>query len=90
MKVALDLRVLEEPALAERGIGRYAAELAAALARRAPTVAELRGLGDRGRPAGWPSSGTMPSWRATRVRRRRRLHSPSIDRATVRPGSPTS
>ncbi len=32
MKVSLDLRVLEDPATAERGIGRYAAELAAALA----------------------------------------------------------
>jgi glycosyltransferase involved in cell wall biosynthesis len=32
MKVALDLRVLDDPATAERGIGRYASELAAALA----------------------------------------------------------
>jgi glycosyltransferase involved in cell wall biosynthesis len=31
MKVALDLRVLDNPATGERGIGRYAAELAAAL-----------------------------------------------------------
>src|SRR4051812_32934949 len=32
MKVALDLRVLDDPATGERGIGRYASELAAALA----------------------------------------------------------
>lgn len=32
MKVALDLRILDDRALAERGLGRYAAELAAALA----------------------------------------------------------
>jgi glycosyltransferase involved in cell wall biosynthesis len=31
MKVALDLRVLDDPSTAERGLGRYAAELAAAL-----------------------------------------------------------
>jgi glycosyltransferase involved in cell wall biosynthesis len=31
MKVALDLRVMEDPATAERGIGRYTSELAAAL-----------------------------------------------------------
>jgi glycosyltransferase involved in cell wall biosynthesis len=34
MRAALDLRVLEDPALGERGIGRYARELAAALRAR--------------------------------------------------------
>lgn len=67
MKVALDLRVLDDPALAERGIGRYASELAAALAAAGIEVIDLR-------------------------RRRRRsadvLHSPSIDRASLRPGRP--
>jgi glycosyltransferase involved in cell wall biosynthesis len=42
VKVALDLRVLEEPALAERGIGRYAAELAAALPGEGVEVVDLR------------------------------------------------
>jgi len=39
MRVALDLRVLENRATAERGIGRYAAELAAALAAEGVEVA---------------------------------------------------
>lgn len=67
MKVALDLRVLDDPALAERGIGRYASELAAALAAEGVEVVDLR-------------------------QRRRRgvdvLHSPSIDRVSLRPGRP--
>jgi glycosyltransferase involved in cell wall biosynthesis len=42
VKVALDLRVLNDPALAERGIGRYAAELAAALADEGVEVVDLR------------------------------------------------
>jgi glycosyltransferase involved in cell wall biosynthesis len=69
MRVALDLRVLDEPALAERGIGRYASELAAALPAEGVEVADLR-----------------------RVARRRAgadvLHSPSIDRVSIRPGLP--
>ena len=69
MKVALDLRVLDDAATAERGIGRYASELAAALAEVGIEVADLR-----------------------RVSRRRAgadvLHSPSIDRASIRPGLP--
>ena len=40
MKVALDLRVLEDRATAERGIGRYAAELAAALAAEGVELGE--------------------------------------------------
>ena len=69
MKVALDLRVLDDAATAERGIGRYASELAAALAEVGIEVADLR-----------------------RVPRRKAgadvLHSPSIDRASIRPGLP--
>ena len=42
MKVALDLRALDDPALAERGIGRYAGELAAALAAEGVEVVDLR------------------------------------------------
>jgi glycosyltransferase involved in cell wall biosynthesis len=67
MKVALDLRVLDDPALAERGIGRYASELAAALAAEGVEVVDLR----RRRRSG------------TDV-----LHSPSIDRTSIRPGRP--
>jgi glycosyltransferase involved in cell wall biosynthesis len=43
MKVALDLRVLDDPAYAERGIGRYTTELAAALG---DAGAELVGIRD--------------------------------------------
>ncbi len=89
MKVALDLRVLEEPALAERGIGRYAGELAAALAAEGATVAELRGLR---RP--WAPRRVAELWDHALLARDARdagadlLHSPSIDHATVRPGMP--
>lgn len=65
MKVALDLRVLEDPATAERGIGRYASQLAAALANEGVAVV------DRRRRAGADV-----------------LHSPSIDRASIRPRLP--
>ena len=89
MKVALDLRVLEEPALAERGIGRYAAELAAALAAEGVPVTELRGLR---RP--WAPSRVAELWDHALLERDVRdagaelLHSPSIDHATLRPGVP--
>src|SRR5688500_17057793 len=42
MKVALDLHVLDHPATAERGIGRYAAELAAALERSGVELVDRR------------------------------------------------
>jgi glycosyltransferase involved in cell wall biosynthesis len=89
MKVALDLRVLEEPALAERGIGRYAAELAAAMPAAAVPVAELRELR---RP--WAPGRLAELWDHLLLRRDARaagadvLHSPSIDHATTRPGLP--
>jgi glycosyltransferase involved in cell wall biosynthesis len=41
VKVALDLRVLDDRATAERGIGRYAAELAAALAAEGVEVVRV-------------------------------------------------
>jgi glycosyltransferase involved in cell wall biosynthesis len=47
MKVALDLRVLDKPAFAERGIGRYASELAAALSAEGIEVADLRRVARR-------------------------------------------
>ena len=88
MRVALDLRVLEQPALAERGIGRYARELAAALGAEAD-VAELRSLR---RP---PAPGRVAElWEHLLLGRDARrtgaqvLHSPSIDLATSRPGLP--
>ena len=89
MRIALDLRVLEESALAERGIGRYAAELAAALAAEGASVTELRALR---RP--WAPSRVAELWDHALVARDARateadvLHSPSIDHATIRPGLP--
>jgi glycosyltransferase involved in cell wall biosynthesis len=89
MRVALDLRVLDEPAIAERGIGRYAAELAAALAAEGAPVAELRGLR---RP--WSPRRVAELWDHALLARDARdagaelLHSPSIDHATLRPGLP--
>lgn len=41
MKVAIDLRVLDDPATADRGIGRYAAELAAALREAGAELVDL-------------------------------------------------
>jgi len=89
MKVALDLRVLENPALAERGIGRYASELAAALAAEGAAVAELRALRRPPAPAR-----LAELWdhvllaRDARAAGAELLHSPSIDHATTRPGLP--
>jgi glycosyltransferase involved in cell wall biosynthesis len=89
VKIALDLRVLEEPALAERGIGRYAAELAAALAAEGAPVTELR---DLRRP--WAPRRVAELWDHALLGRDARdaevdlLHSPSIDNATIRPGLP--
>ena len=89
MKVALDLRALYDPALADRGIGRYASELAAALAKEGTDVAELRELR---RP--WAPGRVAELWDHLLLGRDARatgadvLHSPSIDHATTRPGLP--
>jgi glycosyltransferase involved in cell wall biosynthesis len=89
MRVALDVRVLADPALAERGIGRYTRELAAALAAEGLDVAELR---DLGRP--WAPARVAEAWdhlllgRDARAAGAQLLHSPSIDGATTRPGLP--
>ena len=89
MRVALDLRALDDPALAERGIGRYAAELAAALPGAGVDVAHLRELS---RP--WAPGRVAELWEHARLGRDARaagadlLHSPSIDRVTLRPGLP--
>ena len=89
MRVALDLRVLDEPAIAERGIGRYARELANALRAVGADVVELRNLR---RP---PTPGRIAElWEHALLGRDARragadvLHSPSIDFATTRPGLP--
>jgi glycosyltransferase involved in cell wall biosynthesis len=85
--VALDLRLLDDPALAERGIGRYARELAAALREEGADVAELRHLR---RP---PSPRRIAElWEHVLLGRDARragaevLHSPAIDMVTRRPG----
>ena len=86
MRAALDLRVLQDPALAERGIGRYASELARALGG---AVIELRGL--RRPPAPARLAELWEHVLLGRDARRRGatvLHSPSIDLATTRPGMP--
>ena len=90
MRVALDLRVLDDPALGERGIGRYARELAAALAPAADVdVAELRGLRRPRTPAR-----VAELWEHALLGRDARrtgadlLHSPSVDLATTRAGLP--
>lgn len=90
MRVALDVRVLADPALAERGIGRYTSELAAALAAEGLDVAELR---DLRRP--WAPARVAEGWDHVLLGRDARragaqlLHSPSIDGATIRPGLPS-
>jgi glycosyltransferase involved in cell wall biosynthesis len=89
MRVALDARVLADPALAERGIGRYTRELAGALAGEGADVAELR---DLRRP--WAPARVAEGWdhlmlgRDARAAGAQLLHSPSIDGATIRPGLP--
>ena len=89
MRIALDARVLADPALSERGIGRYTRELAAALAAEGLDVAELR---DLRRP--WAPARFAEGWDHLMLGRDARragadvLHSPSIDGATTRPGLP--
>jgi glycosyltransferase involved in cell wall biosynthesis len=89
MKVALDVRVLADPALAERGIGRYTRELAGALAAEDVELAELH---DLSRP--WAPDRVAELWDHLLLGRDARsasadlLHSPSIDAATIRPGLP--
>ena len=89
LRVALDLRVLDDPATAERGIGRYARELATALAAADLDLVELRDL------ARFPTPARLAElWEHLRLGRDARrtgadvLHSPSVDLATTRPGIP--
>jgi glycosyltransferase involved in cell wall biosynthesis len=87
--IALDMRVLDQPELAERGIGRYAACLAEALRAEGCELVELRRLR---RP---PSPRRVAeAWEHLLLGRDARrtgaalLHSPSVDLATTRPGLP--
>jgi glycosyltransferase involved in cell wall biosynthesis len=83
------MRVLDHRALAERGIGRYARELGAALRAEGADVVELRGLR---RP---PTPRRVAElWEHAMLGGDARragadvLHSPSIDFTTTRPGVP--
>jgi glycosyltransferase involved in cell wall biosynthesis len=86
-RVAFDARVLEHPALAERGIGRYAQSLLDALQEAGRDVVPLQDL--RRPPV--PERVAELLEHALLARDVRRtgaqvLHSPSIDFATTRPG----
>jgi glycosyltransferase involved in cell wall biosynthesis len=89
MRVAFDARVLLHPATAERGVGRYAGSLLAALRDGGRDVVTLEHL--RRPPA--PARVAELFEHALLARDVRRaaadvLHSPSIDFATLRPGAP--
>lgn len=89
MRVAFDARALDDPALSERGIGRYAASLLAALLASERDVVPLRDL--RRPPA--PRRVAEVLEHAMLARDVRRigadvLHSPAIDLTTTRPGVP--
>jgi glycosyltransferase involved in cell wall biosynthesis len=88
-RVAFDARVLERPELAERGIGRYARSLLAALQTSGRDVVSLSGLRRPPAPARVAELLEHPLL-ARNVRRTGAhvLHSPSIDYATTRPGVP--
>ena len=91
MRVALDMRSLDRPALAERGIGRYVASLAAGLQEIgvADQVVELRGL--RRPPAPERVADGLEHLLLGRDVRRAGadvLHSPAIDLVSLVPGAP--
>lgn len=89
MRVAFDARVLDDPSLAERGIGRYAASLLAALLDSGRDVVPLRGL--RRPPAPRRAAELLEHALLARDVRRTGadvLHSPAIDLTTTRPGVP--
>ena len=88
-RVALDVRVLERPELAERGIGRYTRSLLEAFEASGREVIPLRGL--RRPPAPERVAELLEHRLLARDVRRTGaavLHSPSIDFATTRPGVP--
>jgi len=86
VRVALDLRVLDDPATAERGLGRYAKELAAGLREVGADVTELRGLRRPPAPARVAELWEQPLLgRDARAAGADVLHSPSVERTTLRP-----
>lgn len=91
MKVALDTRVLGDPATAERGVGRYTACLLDAL-RASQGGNEVVPLRVRRRP-GVPAQAAQALEHVLLERDVRRagadvVHAPSIDGASLRPGAP--
>jgi glycosyltransferase involved in cell wall biosynthesis len=89
MRVAVDARVLDDRALAERGIGRYAACLLDALRREGRDVAVLRDLPRPPAPARLGEAFEhLLLGRDVRRADADVLHSPAIDRASLRPGAP--
>ena len=88
-RVALDVRALEHPELAERGIGRYVASLSEALREQPVDVVELRRLARPHAPERvrelWEHALLARDVRAAHADV---LHSPTIDYASVRPGVP--
>jgi glycosyltransferase involved in cell wall biosynthesis len=90
VKIAFDARVLEQPRLAERGIGRYASCLLTALEQERPgRVAVMRRLARPSAPARFAEA-LEHLMLARDVRRTGAdvVHSPAIDLASLRPGAP--
>lgn len=89
MRVLLDARPLANPALAERGIGRYVRSLLDALEAGGYDVVALRE--DRRPPAPERLAELFEHALLVRDARRARadvVHSPSIDGVSLRPGAP--
>ncbi len=87
MRVAFDARVLDQPALAERGIGRYTRSLLEALREGGRDVTELRELRRPPAPARVAEAFEhLLLGRDARAAGATVLHSPAIDLATTRPG----
>ena len=92
MRIAFDDRVLDWPALRDRGIGRYAACLLDALrGHESVEVLAVRALGLRRRPSqGIPAEALdhLLLGRASRRAGAALLHAPAADLAPLRPGLP--
>ena len=92
MRVAFDARVLERPKLRDRGLGRYAAALLAALPDVAPAGSEVTALRNLRRPPAPARSGDL--WEQLLLARDVRragadlLHAPAIEHLSMRPGVP--
>ena len=89
MRIAFDARLLDHPALAERGIGRYASSLLSALEAAGRDVIALRSLGRPPAPARIAELYEHALLgRDARHAGANVLHSPAIDLTTIRPGLP--